>query len=171
MTAAALALLLLACAGCGGARRPARRAGTVAAPAPCSTRVRAVLARTSGIATAEIVSTPFQASSGAAACRLGSQSYRRAPTAVVSIDTAPQPYERLEREIEETGQVFTPTRLIPAPVEVPRLGLDAAWFPSEHKAMTTDGRRLITVSVAWRGVGQRREQALATAMAHAVLGS
>ena len=121
---------------------------------------------------AEFASVPFQAPSGAAACRLRAQTGdRRAPSAIVSIDTAPQPYERLEREIVESGQVFTPTRLVPPPVEVAGLGLDAAWFPSEHKVMTTDGRRLITVSIDWPGAGGHRRQALATVLAHAALGS
>src|SRR4051795_10793084 len=63
-------------------------------PPPCSHRATAALP---GGATA---TRPFTARSSAAGCRLEG----RELTAIVMIDSAPQPYERLERETVEFGQ-------------------------------------------------------------------
>lgn len=86
-----------------------------------------------------------------------------------TLDTAPQAYYRLERTAEEAAQVFTVNRLIPAPVDIPHIGLDADWFPHEQQLMTTDGKRLITVAIAWPHAPQRRQRALAEAVARAYL--
>jgi hypothetical protein len=84
-------------------------------------------------------------------------------------DSSPSPYAVLERTIEEASQIFGPTRLSPAPVSIPRLGLDAAWFPAEDWLKTTDGVRLITATVDWNGAKQRQQIALATAIARPYL--
>lgn len=89
---------------------------------------------------------------------------------VANVDTAPQPYERLERTIVEDGQQFGQTRGFTPPQTVPRLGLDASWLPDQAKLLTTDGTRLISVSVAWPGAGQTRRRALADAAARPYLG-
>ena len=57
-----------------------------------------------------------------------------------------------------------------APEQVHGIGLDASWFPTDSRLMTTDGNSLITVDVHWPGVKQRRMQALAAAVAKRYLG-
>ena len=93
---------------------------------------------------------------------------------VVNVDSSPQPYQRLERTIEEDGQQFGTERNFTPPVTVPKLGLDAAWVPDQSKLLTTDGRSLLTITVAWRrgggGGGRVRQIALATLVARRYLG-
>jgi hypothetical protein len=89
----------------------------------------------------------------------------------VSVSTEPQPYAVLERQAEEASQMFTPTRLSPAPQHVERLGLDAQWFPEEEQLLTTDAVRLITVTIVrWPGESQARWKRLAAAAARPYLG-
>jgi hypothetical protein len=89
---------------------------------------------------------------------------------VVNIDSSPQPYQRLERTIDEAGQQFGTVRTVAPPVTVPKLGLDAAWLPDQSKLLTTDGRSLLTITVAWRGEKRARQLALATLVARKYLG-
>ena len=89
---------------------------------------------------------------------------------VANVDTAPQAYQRLERTIVEAGQQFGVSRGFTPPVHVAGLGLDASWFPDQTKLMTTDGGRLVSVVISWRGVSQARRQALAKAVARPYLG-
>ena len=53
--------------------------------------------------------------------------------------------------------------MIAAPVSVSGLGLDADWFPAQKQLMSTDGKRLITVTVDWHGVPAARKRAVARA--------
>jgi hypothetical protein len=87
---------------------------------------------------------------------------------VVNVDASPQPYTRLERTIVEAGQQFGTVRSFAAPVAVGGLGLDAAWLPDQDELITADQRRLITVTVSWKG-SRRPRQALARALAHRYL--
>jgi hypothetical protein len=80
---------------------------------------------------------------------------------VVNLDSAPQPYARLEREIVEDGQQFGQVRGFSAPQTVSHLGLDAAWLPDLSQLITTDGVRLVTVTVGWRGSRMPMRRALA----------
>jgi hypothetical protein len=80
---------------------------------------------------------------------------------VVNLDFAPQPYARLEREIVEDGQQFATARNFSPPETVAHLGLDAAWLPDVSQLITTDGKRLITVTVRWRGSRMAMRRALA----------
>jgi hypothetical protein len=89
--------------------------------------------------------------------------------ATANVNTGPQPYFVLERTAIEAAQQFTATRMIAAPQAVSRLGIEADWFPAETQLMTTDGVRLITVSVSWRGATQARKRALAVALARTYL--
>jgi hypothetical protein len=86
-----------------------------------------------------------------------------------NVDNGPQPYFRLERTQVEEGQVFTPSRIVPAPVAISGLGLAADWFPQQQQLMATDGRILITVGVSWRHAPPRRRQALDEAVARTYL--
>jgi hypothetical protein len=89
---------------------------------------------------------------------------------VANVDGSPQAYQRLERAVVEGGQQFGVVRSVPAPVNVPGLGLAAAWFPDQAKLITTDGVNLISVAIAWPGASQARQRALAAAVARAYLG-
>ena len=80
----------------------------------------------------------------------------------VNVDTSPQPYAVLSRTIVEKQQVFSPTRLVPAPIAVLHLGLLASWFPDNRQLMSTDGVRLVTTTVVWPRVKQGPEVSLAT---------
>jgi hypothetical protein len=89
---------------------------------------------------------------------------------IVNVDSSPQPFQRLERTIDEDSQSFGTERNFSPPVHVPRLGLDAAWIPDESMLLTTEGRRLLAVTVTWRGKKQARQIALATLIARRYLG-
>jgi hypothetical protein len=78
----------------------------------------------------------------------------------VNLDASPQPYARLERAIVEDGQQFSSQRIFSPPVTVPHLGLDAAWVPDTSQLLTTDGVRLITVTVDWPHSRQAQRRAL-----------
>jgi hypothetical protein len=80
----------------------------------------------------------------------------------VNVDTSPQPYTVLSRTIVEGQQVFSPVRLVPAPVSVTGLGLLASWFPNQSQLMSTDGNRLIRTTVVWPGAKQAQEIGFAT---------
>jgi hypothetical protein len=80
-----------------------------------------------------------------------------------NVDTSASPYFRLERTAVETDQMFAPTRAFPAPQPVGRVGLDAYWFPDRMQLMSTDGVRLLTVTVDWPHSRQARRRALAEA--------
>lgn len=108
----------------------------------------------------------FVAPDGAQACRLVVSA---GPVITITVDTAPQPYTRLERQIVETGQVFTPHRLTPAPVHVEDLGLDASWFPGLGAVLTANARALVTVGVTWAGQPAQRRRALAVSVARTVI--
>jgi hypothetical protein len=89
--------------------------------------------------------------------------------ATANVDTAPQAYFVLERTAIEAAQQFTASRMIAAPQAVTGLGIEADWFPAETQLMATDGIRLITVSVSWRGATQARDRALAEALTRTYL--
>ena len=74
-----------------------------------------------------------------------------------------QPYFILDRTAEEAGQVFVPTRVVAPPVAINHIGLLAVWFPAREQLMATDGLKLITTTVTWKGVTQRHRLALAEA--------
>ena len=74
-----------------------------------------------------------------------------------------QPYFILDRTAEEAAQVFVPTRTVAPPVAINRIGLEAFWFPAREQLMATDGLKLITTTVTWKGVTQKHRLALAEA--------
>jgi len=82
---------------------------------------------------------------------------------VANVDDSPSPYFVLERTIVEASQIFGPVRFNPAPVSVTGVGIEAAWFPNYDWLKATDGLRLITATVNWKGAKQSREIALARA--------
>jgi hypothetical protein len=146
--------LSLVTVGCGGAAHSgahANPARAVALPAPCSAQARRALARSSGIAVDSVLSSPLTSSGGAASCRFSARDRARGSLAVVAeLDSAPQAYYRLDREVVEFGQNVIwdhlGARAYPGPIS--HLGLAADWFPSENQLLTTDGVRLITIIVS-----------------------
>ena len=84
---------------------------------------------------------------------------------IANVDSSPQPYFRLERTAEEAAQELFPGQVAAPPQQISGLGLDAQWFPGTNQLMTTDGKRLITVSVAWAGTPMVRRRALGEAVA------
>lgn len=166
-----LAVILgLAVCGCGGgAKRSASSAtsattsSTAALPPTCAPGARAVIER---------------AFAGPVRARVG-ESGQATPECVfrvgrarvtVLMDSFAQPYQRLERVQIEDAQQFGTQRIEAIPQPISGLGIDAYWFPTERKVMTTEGRRLITVFVARRGLPARRQRRLAEAIAQQYLG-
>jgi hypothetical protein len=88
----------------------------------------------------------------------------------VNLDNGPQPFFRLERTAVEASQQFGTERLYAAPQLIMGLGLDADWFPDGNFTETTDGTKLITVTVAWPGSSQAQRRALSVAIAHRFVG-
>jgi hypothetical protein len=153
-------------AGCGGSGAAHRSATSAQAASICATGLPA-LAEGAKVPRSKVAVRVTRTSDHMPQCdfRAGALS------ATVSVDTSPQPYQVLERQIDEESQMFTPTRTQPAPRAVRHLGLDAAWFPEEQYVMTTDGKRLITVTVVrWPGHRSHQRVALATAVARPYLG-
>jgi hypothetical protein len=146
--------LSLAMAGCGGGGRHTaartRPSATRALPAPCSSRSRRALARSAGIAVDLVASSPFTTSSGAASCRFSTRPSAAGRLDVVAeLDSAPQAYYRLEREVVEFGQnvIWGHLGRRAYPVAIAHLGLDADWIPAENELVTSDGVRLVTIVV------------------------
>jgi hypothetical protein len=88
----------------------------------------------------------------------------------INLDNGPQPFFRLERTAVEASQQFGTERLYAAPELIMDLGLDADWFPDGNDVETTDGTKLITVTVAWPGSSQAHRRALAVAIARQFVG-
>jgi hypothetical protein len=134
---------------------------------PCSRRARAVLAKAAGVDPGTVTGSRFTASNRAAGCRLRAGDLG----AVVMLDSAPQPYIRMEREQVEFWQnvewSHKAARAAPAPVT--SLGLGGYWFPLQSRMLTTDGVRLDTIKVIWPTGGARRKP-LAIRLAHVYLG-
>jgi hypothetical protein len=142
------------------AQQPAL-ASNAALPPPCARRARAALE-------GRVRAKPFNPPSGAVACRLEGSSL----TAIAMIDSAPQPYERLEREVVEYGQNVEWTTLPRSafPRSIKRLGLDAHWFPLQDRLLTTDGVRLITIKLHAHSIAPREREAIAIRLGRAYLG-
>jgi hypothetical protein len=137
------------------------------APA-CAPRARPALAGAVSAPHGSVTAAPFTASNGAAGCRLRA----RAVEAIVRLDSAPQPYARMEREVVEFGQNVDWTK-VPAsayPRTIGQLGLDADWFPLQTRLLTTDGMRLVTVKTKAASVGPTEAKAAATRLARVYLG-
>lgn len=134
----------------------------------CKPAARAAIARQLGINAGTLSERQSTGNNDEPQCTFGARHQRW--SLIVNVDSSPQPYARLERTIDEAAQIFTPTRVSPAPQNVSHLGLVASWLPGSSELITTDTKRLITVTVNWAGVSQRRQLALATVAARPYLG-
>lgn len=158
---------VLLVAGCGGSSTPAKPPSPAhrraAAPTLCEPNVLDAITRFLKVPTAKITATESVGNDAEPQCTFVTHvagGRRVSVTANVGVEVGA--YFILERTEVEASQMFAPTRLSPAPQAVPRLGLEADWFPAETHLMATDGTRLVTTTVIWRGAGQARKTALAT---------
>ena len=114
---------------------------------------------------------PFTARNLAESCHFEGAS--GGPDVIVELDSAPQPYFRMEREqvefwqnVEWSGQAAKA-----APYPITSLGLGGYWFPLQRRLLTTDGVRLVTIKVRSAGSsGPTPRKSLATRLAHMYLG-
>jgi hypothetical protein len=173
--ALALILAATALAGCGGSNVLQSSASTEASsttathasskPVVCAPAARAALAHALSMTSAGVTERAGTSNEATPQC-----TFRAGKVEVVAIvDSAPQPYFRLERTVVEATQQFSSAPL-PMPVHIGGLGLDADWFPQPKQLETTDGRRLITVGVVWHGVPTKLRVALAKVIARTYLG-
>jgi hypothetical protein len=173
----ALAAVALA-AGCGGSSAGARSAAgrtrgaaglaSRVLPGPCAAVARNALAAALDANAASLAAHPFTPPSGVAACR-----FAAAHTSVVTtIDSAPQAWNVFNRLTVEYGQnvLWAHQGAKAYPVNIPHLGLDADWLPAEHQVITTDGVRLITVTVNGLPAGAPPAPAVAARLARVYLG-
>jgi hypothetical protein len=174
--AAVAVLAAFALAGCGGSSTQTTTGSRVAhkaaakKPPVCLPKAEAALSRSLGPHVKELSQSPSIGGNAEPQCtfKVGLTGGRRL-TVIANLDTGPQPYFRLERTSVEATQQFSVTRNIPAPEVISGLGLDADWYPEQRQIQTTDGITLITVTVNWAGVTQRRRRTVAEAVARAYL--
>jgi hypothetical protein len=110
----------------------------------------------------------FRASNGAEGCRFGSDGM----SVTVMLDSAPQAYERMEREQVEFWQnvEWSHKTARAAPRPVGHLGLGGYWFPVQSRLLTTDGVRLVTVKVRAPSSGPSERKSAAVRLARTYLG-
>lgn len=160
-------LIVLLLAGCGGAGSTHHTSAQHRASVPplCDPNAREVMAQRFSIQAQTITLSKSIANSGYPQCSFTAHiAGDKRVVANVNYYDGPQPYFVLERTEVEASQPFTQTRLSPPPQAIIGLGLEADWFPAEQQMMATDGIRLITTSVVWRGSTERQRKALAEAM-------
>jgi hypothetical protein len=185
---------LPALAGCGGstpqkkpssparesAQRTARTVGSSKAPpGPCAAASRDAVARfvarppagvsiaastgNNGMPQCTFTARPANGGTVSATANGGTVS------ATANVDNGPQPYFILERTAVETSQLFGPKRFVAAPIAINNLGIEADWFPNLNQLMSTDGLRLITVTMHWPGAPLGRQIGLAEALSRTYL--
>jgi hypothetical protein len=137
----------------------------------CQSQARQLMAQTLAVHPGQITEVPGTGNNAEPQCSFQARlSGGGRFDVTVNVDPSPQPYTVLSRTIVEGQQVFSPTRLTPAPVAVLHLGLLASWFPGPSHLMSTDGTRLVTTTVMWSGAKQAREVRLATRLSRLYLG-
>jgi hypothetical protein len=91
----------------------------------------------------------------------------------VELDSAPQPYVRMEREQVEFWQnvEWSHEAARASPYPITSLGLGGYWFPLQRRLLTTDGVRLITIKMRSSSPsGPAARKSLATRLAGVYLG-
>ena len=159
-------------AGCGQATHSATHATTDAArhATVCQPKASSAIAQFLGVPAGTITAGASTGNNSMPQCTFATRPGSAVAVRITAnIDTAPQPYFRLERTAEEAEQEFSTVRLA-MPQDITGLGLDADWYPGQQQLMTTDGTRLITVSVSWRKASHGRRQAIAEDVARTYLG-
>jgi hypothetical protein len=95
------------------------------------------------------------------------------PDVVVLLDSAPQPFVRMDREQVEFWQnvEWSDQAAKAAPYPMTSLGLGGYWFPLQKRLLTTDGVRLITIKIKSAGsAGEMASKKLASRLSHVYLG-
>lgn len=138
--------------------------------AVCRPRAQQLVARTLGLSSSRITAAASKGNNGEPQCSFTARLTGGRFDTTVNVDTSPQPYAVLSRTIEEKQQVFSPTRLVPAPIAVLHLGLLASWFPDNKQLMSTDAVRLVTTTVIWPRAKQGQEIRFATQISRLYLG-
>lgn len=153
---------VLALSGCGG--------GRTFSP-PCSFRATRLVSQELRIPPSGLAARRSIGNNGMPQCSFAPRAGAdRRFLVIVNVDTSPQPYAVLTRTIVEGQQVFSPVRLVPAPVAVTGLGLLASWFPNQSQLMSTDGVRLIRTTVVWPAARQAMKIGFATRISRLYLG-
>ena len=136
----------------------------------CLPEVKTLMATTLSVEPATITTAVGVGTNGNPQCTFTAHTVRHKRVAITANEyTGPQPYFILERTEIEASQVFTPTRLSPAPQTIMHLGLEAAWFPATQALMATDALRLIEISFKWPGASQAQQRTLGIALARPYL--
>jgi hypothetical protein len=152
-------------AGCGSAKKPTTAAATHAARRPPTVCLPGARAAVSRRLRAAVTTRQSTGNNGMPQCV-----YRAGAARVTAnVDTAPQAYTRLERTVVEETQQFSVKRGIAPAQRIAHMGLDADWFPEPRQLLTTDGTRLLAVTVAWAHSTQAKRKALAKSVARAYL--
>lgn len=161
MRASALTFGLLALGGCGHGRQAKAPASA------CLHQVQTVIAQYLAVPAHSVAAMSTTSSAATPECDFRVAAGRSAARVKVSatIDSGPQAEFRFQRTVEEQGQQFGSVRLAAPPEDVRGIGLDADWFPDQTELMTTDGKRLITVTVSWPAANPKRWRAIAERVA------
>jgi hypothetical protein len=133
---------------------------------PCSPRARRILARYGSSNPA-----PFTSRNLAKSCHF--EAADGGPDVVVLLDSAPQPFVRMEREQVEFWQnvEWGHKAAKAAPYPMTSLGLGGYWFPLQRRLLTTDGVRLVTIKVKSAGsAGATDAKKLASRLSGVYLG-
>jgi hypothetical protein len=129
------------------------------------------VAQTLALNSKQIATVPSTGNNGMPQCSFKTQLKNgRRFNVTVNVDTSPQPYMVLSRTIVERQQVFSPKRLVPAPIAVLGLGLLASWFPDDQQLISTDGVRLVTTAVTWGRAKRDQQIRFATKLTRLFLG-
>lgn len=161
--ALALALLLAACGSSNKSSSPSGSSSATrhltSAATLCLPEVRELIATKLSVHPSTVSTASSVGSNGNPQCTFTAETARHQRVAITANEyTGPQPYFILARTEEEAAQVFTPTRLSPAPQTIMGLGLEAAWFPATKAVMATDAIRLIDVTFRWPGASQAQQR-------------
>jgi len=159
--AGATLLSTLALVGCGGSGSSKHAAKSTAIPV-CNPAAKAAMASFLGIQAQQISTARVTGTTGNPECSFTEGTGRHRIKLLVDDYTGGQPYFIFDRTVEEATQVFVPSRTVPPPQQI-NMGLGADWFPAREQFMATDGLRLITTTVGWRGATQKHRLALAEA--------
>jgi hypothetical protein len=161
-----LALTLIvataAAAGCGESSSEPRRAARPTGP--CVAQARAAVSRAAGGATAR--SRVTGVSPGLATCVYAAGALR----VEALVDTNPQAAVRFNRAVVERDQVAVWSgHHGHAPRLLQGIGQGADWFPDDRQLLTTDGRKLVSVTLVASSLSRAQELRLAEAVARSTL--
>lgn len=172
--AATATVVALTAAGCGGSGSSGPRAHAAAhLGGACTARGLARVAAASGVAAGAITTRHFTETDGSAACRFAASRAGGGPLSLtVDVDSAPQALGHLDREVEEYSQgvIWFHLGKRAIPQTIMHLGLTADWFPSKRELVTTDGVRIVNVTVTACPRRNGSGEGLAMAVARRYLG-